>query len=69
MRSTIDDYSFDIVVVGAGHAGIEAGLASAKAGMKTLVLAINLDTVGWAPCNPAVGGAIEAKYLSLAKTP
>jgi len=56
MRSTIDDYSFDIVVVGAGHAGIEAGLASAKAGMKTLVLAINLDTVGWAPCNPAVGG-------------
>ncbi|AKI97079.1 tRNA uridine-5-carboxymethylaminomethyl(34) synthesis enzyme MnmG [Kosmotoga pacifica] len=56
MKSTMDDYSFDIVVIGAGHAGIEAGLAAAKSGMKTLVLAINLDTVGWAPCNPAVGG-------------
>jgi len=56
MSKTINDYNFDIVVIGAGHAGIEAGLAAAKMGLKTLVLAINLDTVGWAPCNPAVGG-------------
>lgn len=56
MLKTINDYNFDIVVVGAGHAGIEAGLAAAKMGLKTLVLAINLDTVGWTPCNPAVGG-------------
>ncbi|BBE31169.1 tRNA uridine 5-carboxymethylaminomethyl modification enzyme MnmG [Tepiditoga spiralis] len=47
---------YDIIVVGAGHAGIEAGHAAAKLGMKTLLLNINLDTVGWAPCNPAIGG-------------
>ena len=50
------DYDFDIVVVGAGHAGIEASLATARMGLKTLLLNINLDTVGWAPCNPAIGG-------------
>ena len=47
---------YDIIVVGAGHAGIEAGHAAAKLGMKTLLLNINLDTVGWTPCNPAIGG-------------
>ncbi|HQO13074.1 MAG TPA: tRNA uridine-5-carboxymethylaminomethyl(34) synthesis enzyme MnmG [Petrotogaceae bacterium] len=51
-----NDMIFDIVVVGAGHAGIEAGVICAKMGMKTLVLNINLDTVGWASCNPAIGG-------------
>ncbi|HQN28876.1 MAG TPA: tRNA uridine-5-carboxymethylaminomethyl(34) synthesis enzyme MnmG, partial [Mesotoga sp.] len=47
---------FDIVVIGAGHAGIEAALSSSRMGLRTLVLNINLDTVGWAPCNPAIGG-------------
>jgi len=51
-----NDFLYDIIVVGAGHAGIEAALASAKMGMKTLILNINLDTVGWTPCNPAIGG-------------
>ena len=50
-----DNY-FDVIVVGAGHAGIEASLASSKMGMNTLILNINLDTVGWTPCNPAIGG-------------
>ncbi|WP_121958279.1 tRNA uridine-5-carboxymethylaminomethyl(34) synthesis enzyme MnmG [Petrotoga sp. 9PWA.NaAc.5.4] len=48
--------SFDVIVVGAGHAGIEAAFACAKMNMNTLLLNINLDTVGWAPCNPAIGG-------------
>ncbi len=48
--------SFDVIVVGAGHAGIEAAIAAAKMGMNTLILNINLDTLGWAPCNPAIGG-------------
>ena len=47
---------YDIVVVGAGHAGIEAALAGARLGLKTLILTINLDAVGNMPCNPAIGG-------------
>ncbi len=47
---------FDIAVVGAGHAGIEAALAAARLGMETIVFTINLDAVGNMPCNPAVGG-------------
>ncbi|MCI8698552.1 MAG: tRNA uridine-5-carboxymethylaminomethyl(34) synthesis enzyme MnmG [Oscillospiraceae bacterium] len=48
--------SFDIAVIGAGHAGIEAALAAARMGMRTLCFTINLDAVGNMPCNPAVGG-------------
>lgn len=48
--------SFDIVVVGAGHAGIEAALAAARLGMKTAVFTVNLDAIGNMPCNPAIGG-------------
>ena len=47
---------FDIAVIGAGHAGIEAALASARLGLKTLCFTINLDAVGNMPCNPAIGG-------------
>ena len=48
--------SFDAAVIGAGHAGIEAGLACARLGLHTAVFTINLDAVGNMPCNPAIGG-------------
>ena len=48
--------TYDIAVIGAGHAGIEAALAAARLGMETAVFTINLDAVGNMPCNPAVGG-------------
>ena len=48
--------TYDIAVIGAGHAGIEAALACARLGMKTVCVTINLDAVGNMPCNPAIGG-------------
>jgi tRNA uridine 5-carboxymethylaminomethyl modification enzyme len=47
---------FDVIVIGAGHAGCEAGLAAARLGAKTLIITINLDMVAFMPCNPSVGG-------------
>ena len=48
--------NYDVAVIGAGHAGIEAGLAAARLGLHTVVFTINLDAVGNMPCNPALGG-------------
>ena len=48
---------YDVAVIGAGHAGIEAGLAAARMGLRTVVFTINLDAVGNMPCNPAIGGS------------
>ncbi|MEB1808243.1 MAG: tRNA uridine-5-carboxymethylaminomethyl(34) synthesis enzyme MnmG [Bacillaceae bacterium] len=47
---------FDVIVIGAGHAGCEAGLAAARMGAQTLILTLNLDAVAYMPCNPSVGG-------------
>jgi tRNA uridine 5-carboxymethylaminomethyl modification enzyme len=47
---------FDVIVVGAGHAGCEAGLAASRLGAKTLMITINLDMVAFMPCNPSIGG-------------
>ncbi|WP_062351003.1 tRNA uridine-5-carboxymethylaminomethyl(34) synthesis enzyme MnmG [Bacillus kwashiorkori] len=53
---TYEAGQFDVIVVGAGHAGCEAGLAAARIGCKTLMLTINLDMVAFMPCNPSIGG-------------
>lgn len=54
---------YDVVVVGAGHAGCEAGLAAARMGSKVLVCTINLDSVGMMPCNPNVGGTAKGHLV------
>ena len=55
--------NYDLVVVGAGHAGCEAGLAAARLGCRTLVLTINLDNVAQMPCNPAMGGPAKGQLI------
>jgi len=51
-----NEFNFDIIVVGAGHAGCEAALVCARLGMKTMLFNLNLDSVAWTPCNPSIGG-------------
>ena len=54
---------YDVAVIGAGHAGCEAGLASARLGMKTLVFSISLDAVANMPCNPHIGGSSKGHLV------
>ncbi len=55
--------NFDIAVIGAGHAGIEAGLAAARLGLKTVIFTINMDAVGNCPCNPSIGGTAKGHLV------
>ncbi|MDR1952339.1 MAG: tRNA uridine-5-carboxymethylaminomethyl(34) synthesis enzyme MnmG [Elusimicrobiota bacterium] len=54
---------YDIVVVGAGHAGCEAALAGARSGLKTLIITINVDAIARMPCNPAIGGVAKGQMV------
>lgn len=54
---------YDVVVVGAGHAGCEAALACARTGLKTLITTLNLDGIGFLPCNPSIGGTAKGHLV------
>ncbi|MCB6366027.1 tRNA uridine-5-carboxymethylaminomethyl(34) synthesis enzyme MnmG [Intestinibacillus massiliensis] len=60
---TFEAGQYDVAVIGAGHAGIEAGLACARLGLRTLVFTMNLDAVGNMPCNPAIGGTAKGHLV------
>ena len=57
------DFITDVVVIGAGHAGIEAALASSRMGVPTVLFTINLDAVGNMPCNPSIGGSAKGHLV------
>jgi len=54
---------FDVLVLGAGHAGVEAALAAARIGARTAILTQNLDTIGQMSCNPAIGGLAKGHMV------
>ena len=55
--------SFDAVVVGAGHAGVEAALALARTGQETAILTLNLDNIAFMACNPSIGGTAKGHLV------
>ena len=58
-----DGGNYDLIVVGAGHAGIEAALAGARMGKRTLLMTLNPDSIGLMPCNPSIGGTAKGHLV------
>ena len=54
---------YDVAVIGAGHAGIEAALAAARLGCRTIIFTISLDAIGNMPCNPSIGGTAKGHLV------
>ena len=61
MRTLVEDY--DIVIVGAGHAGCEAALAGARLGLNTVMFTVSVDSIALMPCNPNVGGSSKGHLV------
>ena len=60
---TFTEGQFDIAVIGAGHAGCEAALVSARSGLKTAMLTLNLDSIAFLACNPSIGGTAKGQLV------
>ncbi len=63
MSARPNPYQFDVIVVGGGHAGIEAAMAAARLGCRTALLTLNVDTIGQMSCNPAIGGVAKGQIV------
>lgn len=63
MTSNVDNNKFDCIVVGAGHAGVEASIAAARLGLKVLLTTLNIENIGLMPCNPAIGGPAKSNLV------
>ncbi|WP_114987730.1 tRNA uridine-5-carboxymethylaminomethyl(34) synthesis enzyme MnmG [Synechococcus sp. N19] len=61
--SAVPTESFDVIVVGGGHAGCEAAITAARLGLNTALFSLNLDRIAWQPCNPAVGGPAKSQLV------
>ena len=58
-----NELKFDCIVVGAGHAGIEASISASRLGLKTLLTTLNIENIGLMPCNPAIGGPAKSNLV------
>ena len=63
MGDYMNTIEYDVVVIGSGHAGSEAALASARLGKKTMLLTLNLDSIGFLACNPSIGGTAKGHLV------